>query len=106
MYLYFDSASEMTPWDADHSIPLNWPEDERERLNPTGHEMMAYLGAWFANKYVCAGLIPISELSVLWRSSKSERAAESGVDFMAAFEAEVQRQFPEENVCTCNNNIT
>lgn len=88
----------MTPWEVDHPIPSLWPESEREDLNTTGHEMMTYLGAWFADKYVTSGIIPTSELSVLWRCSKSDRAADSGVDFMAAFEAEIRRQFPEEDV--------
>ena len=54
-----------------------WQNDELENITGVGKEMITNLGKWFQKKY---NLDNNSDIN--WYSSKSDRAKESGVDFM------------------------
>lgn len=78
-------ASELSLWEGENSSILkNWKEEEREKLNGFGHEMVVTLGEWFRATY--AGLPGLSSTkSPLWRCSSSGRGRESGIDFVKGF---------------------
>ena len=56
-----------------------------EVLSSSGHSQIVILGAWFASRYVESGLLDGSPGKTLWRSSKSDRALESGYDFVKGY---------------------
>lgn len=85
-------ASELSPFARDHPVHSQWHEDELEELSYSGHIQIVVLGAWFARKYVLSGLLDAGEGKTYWRCSKSDRAVESGYDFVKGFNDTLQTQ--------------
>lgn len=79
--IYIRIASELSPWQDDHPIRTEWNSSDLENITPAGKEQAERLGEWFASKY--AGSVDLKP--VFWRCSKSERAEESGYDFIKGF---------------------
>lgn len=75
------AASETSPFSEITDVCSQWNATEYEQLTPIGHEMIKFLGGWFAQKY--SGRFPIPR--VMFRCSKSGRAMESGDDFIKGF---------------------
>ena len=75
------AASETTPFSDVTDVCSQWNAAEYEQLTPIGHEMIKFLGRWFAQKYSKRFPIP----RVMYRCSKSGRAMESGDDFIKGF---------------------
>jgi len=99
IYLYLSYVeSELSLWEPDtnNEILNNWHENELEKLNDCGHEMIKTLGSWFSSTYSNKFMIDIAtdinqlntKLNVhppLFRSSTSGRGKESGLDFIAGY---------------------
>lgn len=78
-------ASELTPWSDDHPIKSQWKLEERENLSSVGRLQCELLGQWYVNEYINSGALETSPQRVFWRCSKSDRAKESGEDFVRGF---------------------
>jgi len=77
--------SELSPWDESSRIFTQWDEKDLEVINRPGHVQMGALGIWFAEYITRHGLLnDPSSCEVLWRCSKSDRAKESGEDFVSS----------------------
>ena len=63
-----------------------------EMLSSAGHSQIIILGAWFAKRYVMSGLLDAGGGKTYWRSSKSDRALESGYDFVEGYNEAVGSQ--------------
>ena len=78
--------SETSAWEAADDVTAQWHENEFENLSSVGVQQLKDLGKWFARKYVLSGLY-INEPKAFFRGSKSDRAVESGRDFISSFNA-------------------
>jgi len=88
------SAGALKPFKTDTNINkensclTEWAESELEVLNETGIALMKTFGSWFATEYFGSlhkGFLQKDEASFKWRSSKSDRARESGQLFWEGF---------------------
>lgn len=82
--------SETSAWNESDEVITQWKQEEFEKLTPTGVKQIQLLGQWFAKTYIKDELI--REPSVFFRGSKSDRAVESGRDFVSGFNDAVGRQ--------------
>ena len=78
-------ASELTPWPDDHPVKSQWKENERENLSSVGHMQCELLGEWYVDRYIRSGAVDAERSRIFWRCSKSDRAKESGDDFIVGF---------------------
>mmetsp|Transcript_5373 Transcript_5373/g.8213 ORF Transcript_5373/g.8213 Transcript_5373/m.8213 type:complete len:379 (-) Transcript_5373:227-1363(-) len=78
-------ASELTPWPDDHPVKSQWKENERENLSSVGHMQCELLGEWYVDRYIRCGAVDAERSRIFWRCSKSDRAKESGDDFIVGF---------------------
>ena len=76
--------SETSAWEESDGVVSQWQEHEFENLSSTGVQQLKDLGQWFAKKYVLSELY-IKTPKVFFRGSKSDRAVESGRDFVNSF---------------------
>lgn len=85
--------SELSPWDENSKVFTQWDEKDLEVINRPGHVQMESLGIWFAEYITRHGILESSALcDVLWRCSKSDRAKESGEDFVSTVNAALGRK--------------
>ena len=61
-------------------------------LSTVGRSQIEVLGAWFAQRYVLSGALEAPSDKIHWRSSKSDRALESGYDFVKGFNDKIGSQ--------------
>lgn len=78
-------ASELTPWSDDHPVKSQWKEHEKENLSSVGHMQCEVLGEWYVDRYIRSGAVDAEPCRIFWRCSKSDRAKESGDDFIVGF---------------------
>ena len=83
--------SETSAWPEHDPVVTQWKESECENLSSVGVRQIRDLGRWFCLRYVknetiAAGVI--SSPNVFFRGSKSDRAVESGRDFISGFNDE------------------
>jgi hypothetical protein len=77
--------SELSPWDETSKVMTQWDEKDLEVITKVGHTMMESLGVWFAEYLTRHGLMTnTTPAQALWRCSKSDRAKESGEDFISS----------------------
>ena len=76
--------SEMSPWEPDDLVKKQWLSEDYENITTVGHRQCWALGQWF-HSYTSAANIKQGVNEVFWRSSSSERAKESGEDFIAGY---------------------
>ena len=85
--------SELKPFSASSPVSTQWNEEELEKLTTLGHDQISTLGEYFANKYIIGGLIEVKDSNeTFWRSSKAERARESGDEFTRSVNATCRRR--------------
>ena len=75
----------MTPWPDDCPVKSQWLEPERENLSSTGHKQCEVLGQYYVERYVKSEAVDTDASRIFWRCSKSDRAKESGDDFILGF---------------------
>jgi hypothetical protein len=83
--------SETSAWEATDPVVSQWAEHEVENLSTSGMQMLRDLGVWFARKYVLDGAL-IPQPRACFRGSKSDRAVDSGRDFVSHFNATLSFQ--------------
>jgi hypothetical protein len=79
------AASELTPWPDECPVKSQWAEHERENLTTVGHKQCEILGEYYVERYIKSGAVYTEPSRVFWRCSKSDRAKESGEDFVLGF---------------------
>ena len=72
--------SELKPFNSDAPLKSQWKKEEEEIITTVGAQQMRELGKHFANKYLA--ISPINSIENFWRSSKSDRAMESGLELV------------------------
>jgi hypothetical protein len=77
--------SELSAWDDKDEIVTQWLPTEVENLSSRGIGQIVALGKWFAKKYVGLHTYSIAEPATFFRGSVSDRAVESGKDFVRSF---------------------
>ena len=75
----------MTPWADENPVKAQWGENERENLTTVGHRQCEVLGEYYVERYIKSGAVETEPSRVFWRCSKSDRAKESGDDFVLGF---------------------
>lgn len=76
--------SELAPWHEDDHVSKQWLPHECENLSVVGVQQLRSLGSWVAQTYIHPD--STGKIKMLYRcSTKSDRARESGKDFVTAF---------------------
>lgn len=89
--------SELTPWQADSPVKLQWAPSDLENITTIGHKQCLALGEWFS-AYISQHGINDDSPSIFWRCSKSGRAKESGLDFIRGFNSSREEAISEKPV--------
>lgn len=98
--------SELSPWDETSKILTQWKENDLETITKVGHVMMESLGGWFADYLTRHGLMTNTIPSqALWRCSKSDRAKESGEDFISSLNKALNKEVRLFDVYNGNNTV-
>jgi hypothetical protein len=78
--------SESSAWEKSDEVVTQWQTDEFENLSPVGRQMITLLGAYCARRYSPERFRSNrNRLVTSFRSSKADRARESGEDFVTGF---------------------
>jgi hypothetical protein len=89
--------SELSPWSENDEVVTQWQESEVENLSSRGISQIASLGKWFARKYIGPGRQGVAVPVTFFRGSISDRAVESGKDFVRSFNETVGFDLCPEN---------
>lgn len=74
--------SELSPWNDDHPVVSQWDPEDIENTTKIGQIMMLSLAQWFSSYLRKNNLFELNKSAIIWRSSRSSRAKESGCDFV------------------------
>ena len=79
--------SELKPWEGTNSLAFHqWDPTEYEVISPVGRVMIKNLGKTICERYIASNALGVvNKEQVRWRCSSSERARESGDDFVMGF---------------------
>lgn len=77
--------SETSAWEETDPVVTQWQEGECENLTKAGVKQIRHLGEWYARGVLNRIRENDEELRPFFRCSKSDRAKESGRDFITAF---------------------
>lgn len=88
--------SEASAWEERDEVVSQWEHSELEKLSLAGVKQLKDVGMWFAKKYVSSELY-IKTPKVYFRGSKSDRAVDSGRDFVNSFNATLSSAFFSES---------
>lgn len=94
--------SELTPWQPDSPIKLQWAPSDLENITSIGHKQCLALGEWFSS-YISHNNVRHDSERIFWRCSKSGRAKESGVDFIKGFNTSRSKAISEKPIPYAEN---
>jgi len=79
--------SELKPWEGTSSLAFHqWDPKEYEVISPVGRVMIKNLGKLMCDRYINTSILGVvNNEQIRWRCSSSERARESGDDFVHGF---------------------